>query len=114
MLEAGKGMGMTNTQILFKIELPLAMKVIIAGIRTSLVINVGTAALVFLVGGGGLGNLIFTGIALVDMAIIFAGAIPTALLAVIVDYILGKIQKLLTPSSLAVDIEKNADIAEAY
>lgn len=114
MLEAGKGMGMSNLQILFKIELPLAMKVIIAGIRTSLVINVGTAALVFLVGGGGLGNLIFTGIALVDMAMIVAGAIPTALLAVIVDYVLGKIQAILTPRGLDVEVEDNADVAEAY
>ncbi len=89
LLEAARGMGMTNRQILWRVELPNALYVIIAGIRTALVINVGTAPLAFLIGGGGLGQLIFTGIDLFNTPMMLAGAIPTALLAVIVDFFLG-------------------------
>mgnify|MGYP000545485103 CR=1 FL=1 len=96
-VEAAVGMGMTPNQILFRIELPLAVSVIMAGIKTSLVVNVGTAALAFLIGGGGLGDLIFTGIALADTELMLAGAVPTALLAILVDFLLGRIELLLTP-----------------
>ena len=82
-LEAGRGMGMTSLQILFKVEIPNSISIILSGIRISTVINVGTAALSFLVGGGGLGDLIFTGIALVDPVYMLAGAIPTAVLAIL-------------------------------
>jgi len=91
-LDAGRGMGMTPVQLLFKVELPSAMYIILTGIRTSTVINVGTAAMSFLVGGGGLGDLIFTGIAMVDPAIMLAGAIPTAVLAVFMNWIFGKLE----------------------
>ncbi len=94
-LESGEGMGMTPFQVLYKIEIPLAVPVIMAGIRTALVINVGTAALAFLIGGGGLGDLIFTGIAMVDVRLMLAGAVPTALLAIMLDFLLGRLEDLL-------------------
>jgi osmoprotectant transport system permease protein len=96
-LEAARGMGMTNNQILWRVELPNALYVMIAGIRTALVINVGTAPLAFLIGGGGLGQLIFTGIDLFNTGMMLAGAIPTAILAVIVDFILGMAAFYLIP-----------------
>lgn len=95
LIEAAESMGMTPRQILWRVELPNALYVIFAGIRTALAINVGTAPLAFLVGGGGLGELIFTGIDLNDMGMMLAGAIPTALLAVAVDLLSGQLQYLL-------------------
>ncbi|MBA3774263.1 MAG: ABC transporter permease [Ramlibacter sp.] len=92
MLEAAQAMGMTARQILWRVEIPNALYVIFAGIRTALAINVGTAPLAFLVGGGGLGELIFTGIDLNDMGMMLAGALPTALLAVSVDLLSGQLQ----------------------
>ncbi|MEO6625871.1 MAG: ABC transporter permease [Burkholderiaceae bacterium] len=92
LIEAAQAMGMTERQILWRVELPNAMYVIFAGIRTALAVNVGTAPLAFLVGAGGLGELIFTGIDLNDMGMMLAGAVPTALLAVAVDLIAGQLQ----------------------
>jgi len=92
-LDAGRGMGMNNRQLLFKVELPNAMYIILAGIRTSTVINVGTAAMSFLVGGGGLGDLIFSGIAMVDAGYMLAGAVPTAVLAIFMNWLFGRIEK---------------------
>src|SRR3546814_14442302 len=76
LVEAALGMGMTPRQILFKVELPNALYVIFAGIRTALAITVGTAPLAFLIGGGGLGELIFTGIHLTARGLLLAGAVP--------------------------------------
>jgi osmoprotectant transport system permease protein len=87
--EAANGMGMRPWQILWRVELPNALFVIFAGIRTALAINVGTVPLVFLIGGGGLGELIFTGIDLAEPGMLLAGAIPTALLAILVDFMMG-------------------------
>ena len=89
MLEAAQGMGMQPRQMLWQVELPNALYVIIAGIRTAIVINVGTVPLAFLIGGGGLGQLIFTGISLYNTGMMLAGAVPTALLAVVIDFLLG-------------------------
>ncbi|WP_210547224.1 ABC transporter permease [Rhodoferax sp. PAMC 29310] len=89
MLEAAHGLGMTPRQILLQVELPNSLYVMFAGIRTALAINVGTVPLAFLIGGGGLGELIFTGIDLNDTGMMLAGAIPTALLAVLVDSLAG-------------------------
>jgi len=97
LIEAARGMGMTGAQILVKVELPNAMFVILAGIRTALAINVGTVPLAFLIGGGGLGELIFTGIDLMEPGLLLAGAIPTALLAVLVDIFVGQLQFWLVP-----------------
>ena len=90
LVEAAHGMGMRPLQILRRVELPNALFVIFAGIRTALAINVGTAPLAFLIGGGGLGELIFTGIDLNEPGMMLAGAIPTALLAVLVDFVVGQ------------------------
>lgn len=91
--EAARGMGMTDFQILTKVELPLAVPVIFAGIRTATVINVGVATLCALIGAGGLGQFIFRGIALNNVNMIIAGALPAAALALMFDFILGQIQK---------------------
>lgn len=99
-LDAGRGMGMTPGQLLFRVELPNAVYIILTGIRTSVVIGVGTAALSFLVGGGGMGDLIFTGIALVDPGYMMAGAVPTAGLAVFINWIFGYIEKWVVSPGL--------------
>ncbi|MCV6589176.1 MAG: ABC transporter permease [Marinobacterium sp.] len=93
--EAASGMGMLPRQMLWQVELPNALYVIMAGIRTALAINVGTAPLAFLIGGTSLGELIFTGIAVDEQAMMLAGAIPTALLAVTVDFVLGALTFVL-------------------
>lgn len=95
--EAATGMGMTGQQLLWRVEVPNALFVMFAGVRTALAINVGTAPLAFLIGGGGLGELIFTGIDLMETSMMLSGAIPTALLAVLVDFIIGQAQFWLIP-----------------
>jgi osmoprotectant transport system permease protein len=95
LIEAATGMGMTPWQILWRVELPNALYVIFAGIRTALAITVGTAPLAFLIGGGGLGELIFTGIDLNDFGMLLAGAVPTALLAIFTDAFIGQMQRLM-------------------
>lgn len=97
LIEAATGMGMTPLQILWRVEIPNALFVMFAGVRTALAINVGTVPLAFLIGGGGLGELIFQGIALNNFAMMLAGAIPTALLAVLVDLLLSQLQFWLIP-----------------
>ena len=92
--DAAKGMGMSGRQILTKAELPLALPVILAGIRTATVINVGVATLAAYIAAGGLGEFIFGGIALNNTNMILAGAIPAALLAIFLDFILSKVQKI--------------------
>jgi osmoprotectant transport system permease protein len=95
--EAATGMGMTPLHILWAVELPNALYVIFAGIRTAVAINVGTVPLAFLIGGGGLGELIFSGISLNDMDMLLAGAIPVALLSIAADFILARAQIWLIP-----------------
>jgi osmoprotectant transport system permease protein len=92
--ESAWGMGMSKWQVLFSVELPLAMPVILAGIRTATVVNVGVATLAAYIAAGGLGEFIFGGIALNNSNMILAGAIPSAVLAVIFDFLLSRIQKL--------------------
>ncbi|MFJ7281127.1 ABC transporter permease [Pseudomonas sp. NPDC099000] len=100
LVEAAEAMGMTPRETLWKVEIPNAMNVIFAGIRTALAINVGTAPLAFLVGGGGLGELIFTGIDLNDFGMMLAGAVSTALLAIAVDLGCGLIQNFAVSRGL--------------
>ena len=88
---------MQPRQILWHVELPNAMFVIYAGIRTALAINIGTVPLAFLIGGGGLGELIFSGIALNEFGMMLAGAIPTALLAILVDFVMEQLQLWTIP-----------------
>lgn len=92
-VDAAKGMGMSINQILIKVQLPLALPVILAGIRTATVINVGVATLAAYIAAGGLGEFIFGGIALNNTNMILAGAIPAALLAIIFDFLLSLLQK---------------------
>ncbi|MFC7063179.1 ABC transporter permease [Halobacillus seohaensis] len=100
MKDAAKGMGLTPLQVLFRIELPSASASILAGIRTAVVLNIGTAALAYLIGGGGLGVWIFTGIQLFDNQTLISGAIPVTLLAVLVDFGFRGIQYLLVPKGI--------------
>jgi osmoprotectant transport system permease protein len=93
--EAAQGMGMTDAQILVKVELPLAVPVIFAGIRTATVINVGVATLCALIASGGLGEFIFRGIALNNVNMILAGAIPAAALALFLDFTISILQKFI-------------------
>lgn len=99
-VEAGKGMGMTRGQILRKIELPLALPIIMAGIRTATVITIGVTTLATFVGAGGLGDLIMRGIQMQNTNLILVGAIPAALLALASDFILKRIEKAATPQGL--------------
>lgn len=99
-IEAGLGMGMTRRQVLRRIELPLAVPVMLAGIRTALVINVGMATLAFLIGGGGLGVAIRTGIQLSQNIVVLTGGVLTALLALSVDWIGAVIERLLRPKGM--------------
>src|SRR6202012_1651371 len=92
--EAAVAMGMSKWQILTKVELPLAMPVILAGIRTATVINVGVATLALYIAAGGLGEFIFGGISLNNTNMILAGAIPAALLAILFDFLLSRVQHL--------------------
>ncbi|SEA42975.1 ABC transporter permease/substrate-binding protein [Pedobacter hartonius] len=92
--DAAKGMGMSKWQILTKVELPLAFPVLMAGIRTATVINVGVATLAAYIAAGGLGEFIFGGIALNNSNMILAGAIPAALLAIALDFLLSLVQKI--------------------
>jgi ABC-type proline/glycine betaine transport system permease subunit len=94
-VEAARGMGMTHIQVLWRVELRLALPVILAGVRTALVISIGAATLAAYIGAGGLGELIFQGIAMVDTPLLLGGAIPAALLALIADGALGTIERRL-------------------
>ena len=100
MLEAATGIGLTRWQVLYKVQIPLALPVIMAGIRISVVTAVGLMTMAAFIGGGGLGFLVFSGIRTVNNNQILAGAIPACLLALFVDYIVGLIEKLVTPISL--------------
>lgn len=97
LMEAAAGIGMSPLQQLLRVELPNALYVIFAGIRTALTINVGTVPLAFLIGAGGLGELIFTGIDLYDPVMMLSGAIPTALLAIVVDALIATVAFLMVP-----------------
>ncbi|MGE5326480.1 MAG: ABC transporter permease [Deltaproteobacteria bacterium] len=94
-LEAARGMGMTNRQMLTKVEIPLAMSVILAGLRVATVISVGMATIAAAIGAGGLGVYIFRGLAMVNNQVILAGAIPAAILAVAADLSLGWAERRL-------------------
>jgi len=94
-IEAARGMGMRNWRILVRIELPLALPIIMSGIRTSIVVCTGAAALSTFIGAGGLGDLIVTGLSLVRYQIIYVGAILCALLAILIDNLLGSLELYL-------------------
>lgn len=91
--EAALAMGMTRNQILFKVELPLAFSYLIAGIRVATVLTIGIATIAAAIGAGGLGEFIFRGLAMVNDQLIFAGALPAAILALLADFLLGRLEK---------------------
>jgi len=93
--EAAKGMGATPSQLLIRVELPLAMPIIMAAIRTVTVLTVGITTMGALVGAGGMGNLIFQGISMMDNNLILAGTIPVSLMAVLFDQLLGLLERKL-------------------
>ncbi len=95
LIEAGRGMGMKNREILTLVEMPLSFPVIMAGIRTAAVLSISVAALAALIGAGGLGDLIFQGIVMADRNLLLAGSIPTALLAIGTDLGLEWVEKRL-------------------
>ncbi|WP_427156799.1 ABC transporter permease [Aliinostoc sp. HNIBRCY26] len=93
--EAGRGMGMTDRQLLFQVEIPLAMAVILAGVRVATVIAIGIATIAAAIGAGGLGVFIFRGIAIVNNQLILAGAVPAAAIALLADSLIGWLEKKL-------------------
>ena len=91
--EAARGMGMSDLQLLVQVELPLGMSVILAGVRVATVITIGVATIAAAIGAGGLGEFIFRGLAMVDNRVILAGAIPAALMALVADFLLGRLER---------------------
>jgi osmoprotectant transport system permease protein len=100
-LESARAMGMTPRQSLWQVELPLSMGVILAGVRTATVITIGVATIAAAIGAGGLGVFIFRGVAMASNAVILAGAIPAALLAVAADLLLGLLERRLAPPRMS-------------
>jgi len=96
-VEAGRGMGLTESQLLFQVQLPLALSVILSGVRVAVVISVGLATIAAAIGAGGLGEFIFRGVAMVDDRVILAGAIPAAILALAADFSVGWLERRWQP-----------------
>ena len=103
MLEAARGMGLTKRQTLIKIKIPVSLPLIMSGVRISAVTSVGLMTLAAFIGAGGLGYLVFTGVQTVNNNMILAGAIPACILALIIDFIFGKIEVAVTPVGLLSD-----------
>lgn len=95
-VEAGRAMGLTDRQLLFQVELPLASGVIVAGVRIAVVLSIGLATIAAAIGAGGLGEFIFRGLAMVNNQVILAGAVPAALLALGADFLLGILERRLS------------------
>jgi len=109
LVQAARGMGMTELQILVKVQLPLARPVILAGIRVATVWIIGTATLASAIGGGGLGRLIFSGLASIRNEIVLAGAIPATILALLADQLLKFLQEYFSPRKRASRMARNAE-----
>ncbi|MDY0395711.1 ABC transporter permease [Virgibacillus halophilus] len=105
LLEAGRGMGMTGWERIRMVELPMAIPIIMAGVRLSTVYLIGWATLAAYIGAGGLGDFIFDGLNLFKPEFILAGAIPTTVLALITDYLLGRLETKLTPKGIRTSAE---------
>ena len=101
-IEAAEGIGLTNNQILLKVRFPLAMPVIMSGIRISAVTAVGLMTIAAFIGAGGLGYLVFSGVQTVNNNMILAGAIPACILAIVLDFIIGKIENVVVPEGIKV------------
>lgn len=109
LVQAAKGMGMTDFQILIKVQLPIARPVLLAGVRVATVWIIGTATLAAAIGGGGLGKLIFSGLASIRNEIILAGAIPATIIALLADQCLKSLQEYYSPRKRARRLAKNAE-----
>ena len=96
-IEAARGMGLTDWQMLYRVQLPLAASVILAGVRVAVVTSVGLATIAAAIGAGGLGELIFRGLAMVNNGVILAGAVPAALMALAADALLGLLERRFAP-----------------
>jgi osmoprotectant transport system permease protein len=99
-IDAAKGMGMKSNRILWQVEVPNALHIILTGVRVALIINIGTAALGYLIGAGGLGDLIFTGISLMQADKLLAGALPVTLLALMADFLVEIFGKVIIPKGI--------------
>lgn len=97
LIDAAKGLGMTTAQSIFKVEIPMAMPIIMAGVRLSAVYVISWSTLASYIGAGGLGDFIFNGLNLYNPALIIGGTIPVSILAILTDYLLGKFEKKVTP-----------------
>jgi osmoprotectant transport system permease protein len=102
-IEVARGMGMTNRQILMRVQLPLSLPVIMAGIRISTVWTIGVACLAVFIGGGGLGTLIMRGLRTMQPDLMLAGTIPAALLAIVLDWLLSRLEDWFTPGGIGGD-----------
>jgi osmoprotectant transport system permease protein len=100
MVDAGKGMGMTGRQIMWKVQLPLALGVISAGVRVAVVMSIGIAAIAAYIGAGGIGTYIFRGIGSTYDAMLFAGAIAVSIMAILADFVFGWLERMLTSKGL--------------
>ena len=113
-LESAKGIGLTKFQILFKVQIPLALPIIMAGVRISAVTAVGLMTMAAFIGAGGLGYLVFSGIRTVNNNQILAGAIPACLLALFVDFLVATVEKLVTPISLQKGEQGKSKLSKVY
>lgn len=104
LIDASRGQGMTSWEILYMVELPLSAPIIVAGIRLAAIYLVSWATIASLIGAGGLGDLIFSGIDSEDTTLLLAGAIPTALLALIIGFVFGQVRRLVTPRGLKEEV----------
>ncbi|MDC7219456.1 MAG: ABC transporter permease [Spirochaetales bacterium] len=106
LIESATGMGMTPLQILLKVEIPQVMPAFFSGIRTAATINIGTATVASAIGAGGLGELIFVGLRMIQTDRIFAGAFPAALMALAVDFLLAMVEKGVTSKGIRLELNK--------
>lgn len=99
-VDAGRGMGMTRSQLMAQVQLPLALGVIFAGIRVAVVMSIGIAAIAAYIGAGGLGTYIFRGISRTYDEMLFAGAVGVSVMAILADLVFGRLEKVLMPKGL--------------
>lgn len=99
LVDAAKGMGMTTMQSILKVEIPMAMPIIMSGVRLSTIYVISWSTLASYIGAGGLGDFIFNGLNLYNPSLIIGGTIPVTILAILADYLLGKLEKRITPAT---------------
>lgn len=102
-IDAARGMGSSNRQILLMVQLPLAAPVIYAGIQTATVQTIAVATLAAYIGGGGLGDLILQGLAMMNEPVLLAGAVPVALMAITAEVVMGQLRRFVVPAGLRID-----------